>query len=170
MLTFDNREKVMNMLISICLNSCSDLQKITHVVKEIEMLCYKKADEQCKFDGRDDLFKERYSSAIGDIATNLDPISSSSSKWLINALMSGEITPDKIIKMKTYELNPERSAAELKKVNGRLNSKIERKVMENKTCRFCGAKKVYWFEQQIRSLDEPKTKFYECDECDRSWS
>jgi len=36
-------------------------------------------------------------------------------------------------------------------------------------CLKCNHKEAYWWEQQIRSADEPATRFYKCAKCSHVW-
>lgn len=36
-------------------------------------------------------------------------------------------------------------------------------------CPECGNDKAYWWMEQTRAADEPKTRFFKCTECDHAW-
>jgi DNA-directed RNA polymerase subunit M len=37
------------------------------------------------------------------------------------------------------------------------------------TCPKCGNNEAYWIIKQVRSADEPETKFYRCTKCNYTW-
>ena len=36
-------------------------------------------------------------------------------------------------------------------------------------CKTCGNKKAYFWTKQMRSADEPETRFFRCTKCNRTW-
>lgn len=170
-LSNSDRKKVISRISNILLNIGSDLDFINHLSIEIEDLVFKIIIQQCEEDNRKDLLIKRYSTYIGNIMTNLDPLSSANegNQSIAYSLIKGDITPDIIVYMTPFELNPKRSEYEYNKIQARLNSKIEKKYIKNMKCKYCDAYKITCSEIQTRSLDEPKTIFYECDQCNRRW-
>jgi DNA-directed RNA polymerase subunit M/transcription elongation factor TFIIS len=72
--------------------------------------------------------------------------------------------------MESYQLNPAQSAITRAELQRRKESKIEKKYIKFRKCKFCNQEKVSFYELQTRSLDEPKTMFFECDNCDNTWT
>ena len=66
--------------------------------------------------------------------------------------------------------------------DGKLKEKVEHKqeievVSEDDTalpiteaeCSKCGHNEAYWWSKQMRSSDEPETKFLKCTKCKHTW-
>ncbi|KAI1844840.1 hypothetical protein JX266_009068 [Neoarthrinium moseri] len=89
-------------------------------------------------------------------------------------VMSGEIAPDKFVRMSSQEL----MSAEQRRLNAALEKEnlnkaqvpiAEKSISEELQCGNCKAKKVSYTQAQTRSADEPMTTFCECMNCGKRW-
>lgn len=116
---------------------------------------------------------ENYENKAKQLALNLNPNSYIKNTYLLHKVISGEITPDKLILMTPIELFPEKWEETV-----RLNSELFKKQLEGSKARattdmfFCGKckkRECTYYEQQTRSSDEPMTKFINCVNCGHQW-
>lgn len=89
-------------------------------------------------------------------------------------VLSGEITPDKLINMSQEELKSDaRRAADekLASVNMReaMVPQVEKSISTSLECSKCRQRKVSYSQAQTRSADEPMTTFCECTNCGKRW-
>lgn len=89
-------------------------------------------------------------------------------------VLSGEITPDQLIKMSQEELKSDaRRAADekLASVNMReaMVPQVEKSISTSLECSKCRQRKVSYSQAQTRSADEPMTTFCECTNCGKRW-
>lgn len=87
---------------------------------------------------------------------------------------SGEITPDKFVRMTDQELASDAQRArdlELEKENMKKAQvpQAEKSISDALKCGKCGQKKVSYSQAQTRSADEPMTTFCECTVCGNRW-
>lgn len=159
------RERTLISIKSVCAN-CGITNKIP---ENIEKSCYRKAIELCSYDARNDQIINRYAELAGNILINLDPLSSineniADDRRLYRKILSGDLKIVEIADLKFYELNEDPSADDVKLLNKKLNSGIERNY-ENIPCKFCRQKTVFGYRKQTRSGDEPADELLECDSC-----
>ncbi|KAK4459605.1 transcription elongation factor S-II [Cladorrhinum samala] len=87
---------------------------------------------------------------------------------------SGDISPDKFVKMSDQELSSEEQRArdqELERENMKKAQvpMAEKSISDALKCGKCGQKKVSYSQAQTRSADEPMTTFCECTVCGNRW-
>ncbi|KAJ6032254.1 hypothetical protein N7540_002986 [Penicillium herquei] len=89
-------------------------------------------------------------------------------------VLSGDITPDKFVRMTSDELRSEQQRAtdeaiKKKNMNDAMVAQAERSISTSLQCGKCGQRKVTYTEAQTRSADEPMTLFCTCLNCGKSW-
>jgi transcription elongation factor S-II len=162
-------DRLMLAALSVICNTTINIKEGRNICLNLINTCVKEAQKQCEEDNHYDLFKPRVSDMLSHILYNANPLNNPDSKLFID-LKNTNITADDVINMNASELNPEVSKDMLLEINRRLSSKIDKKFMKGKLCKFCREEKVSYFEKQTRSLDEPKTIFYECNNCNNTWT
>lgn len=89
-------------------------------------------------------------------------------------VLSGDITPERFVRMTLEELkSPERREEDklLQKINmdKAMVAQEEKSISSALTCSKCKQKKVSYSQAQTRSADEPMTTFCECTVCGNRW-
>ncbi|KAJ5726338.1 uncharacterized protein N7483_007695 [Penicillium malachiteum] len=89
-------------------------------------------------------------------------------------VLSGDITPEKFVRMTSDELRSEQQRAtdeaiKKKNMNDAMVAQAERSISTSLQCGKCGQRKVTYTEAQTRSADEPMTLFCTCLNCGKSW-
>ncbi|KAK3986897.1 transcription factor S-II, central domain-containing protein [Cladorrhinum sp. PSN332] len=87
---------------------------------------------------------------------------------------SGDISPERFVKMTDQELSSEEQRArdqELERENMKKAQvpMAEKSISDALKCGKCGQKKVSYSQAQTRSADEPMTTFCECTVCGNRW-
>jgi DNA-directed RNA polymerase subunit M/transcription elongation factor TFIIS len=134
---------------------------------KLENACYEEAIKQCNQDYSNFIYI--YSEITGNIAINLNPLSSINKRVpencrLYNRILNDEIEIDKIPEMESYELNPYATEQIRLILDKKLNSTID-KNYEKIPCKFCHEKTLIGKRKQTRSGDEPADEILECDNC-----
>ena len=111
-------------------------------------------------------FKQLYTDRLRTIYQNIkNPV-------ILQAIQSGEITPQQFAFMTHQEMNPERWAQliqqKIKRDASKFNTNIEAST-DMFTCKKCRSKKCTYYELQTRSADEPATIFVTCLDCGKHW-
>jgi DNA-directed RNA polymerase subunit M/transcription elongation factor TFIIS len=106
-----------------------------------------------------------YNDKINDLFLNLDENSSVENKYLRKAILNGVIDPQKIPFLLPQELHPERWKDLIRKKNLREEKKKNMACTDLYQCWKCKARRCRMIEMQLRSADEPMTKFITCLEC-----
>jgi transcription elongation factor S-II len=93
---------------------------------------------------------------------------------LRDEVYSGEIAPDKFVKMSSEELkSAERRAEDAKIMKENMDAAMvaqeEKSISTQLQCSKCGQRKVSYTQAQTRSADEPMTTFCECLVCGKRW-
>jgi len=93
---------------------------------------------------------------------------------LRQGVFSGEIAPDKLVKMTSEELrSAERKAEDAKMMKENMKEAMvareEKSISTQLQCSKCGQRKVSYTQAQTRSADEPMTTFCECLVCGKRW-
>lgn len=115
--------------------------------------------------------KEQYKTKIRSLFQNLK---NKSNPQLRQRVLSGDVTPDKFVKMTHDELkSDERRALDQKihkeNMDKAMVAQAERSISSSLQCGKCGQRKVTYTEAQTRSADEPMTLFCTCLNCGKSW-
>jgi DNA-directed RNA polymerase subunit M/transcription elongation factor TFIIS len=113
-------------------------------------------------------FSSSYYSALYDICNNLDINNVDINNLTLKpAILNGEIPPQIVPFLSPQQLHPKRWISVIQKKardEKALNSVSTYKDPENK-CKKCGCIEFHSYEQQLRSADEPATKFVICIDC-----
>ena len=118
------------------------------------------------------VFKNIYIFKIIGLYNNLNKDSYVQNKSFIDRIKSKEITPQNIMKLHLYDINPD-SWKEL--INKKIKSdKIKNDLKPNAMtnlykCGRCKSRECSYYEVQTRSADEPMTQFITCLNCNNRW-
>lgn len=115
--------------------------------------------------------KEPYKTKIRSLYQNLK---SKSNPQLRRRIISGEISPDRLVHMTSEELKSDERKAEDKllmkeNMDKAMVPQVEKSISSQLRCGKCGQKKVSYSQAQTRSADEPMTTFCECTVCGNRW-
>ncbi|KAJ5198227.1 uncharacterized protein N7498_007344 [Penicillium cinerascens] len=115
--------------------------------------------------------KEEYRQKMRSLFQNLK---NKSNLKLRSRVVSGEITPDRFVRMTSDELRSEEQIEKDKKLqkqnmDNAMVPQQERSISTSLQCGKCGQRKVTYTEAQTRSADEPMTLFCTCMNCGKSW-
>ena len=87
-------------------------------------------------------------------------------------VISGDIKAHELAFMTHHEMLPEKWDDLIKAKSIRDKSKFEQNIeamTDTFTCRKCKSKKCSYYQQQVRSSDEPMTIFVQCLQCFNRW-
>lgn len=87
-------------------------------------------------------------------------------------VINGEIKAHELAFMSHHEMLPEKWDELIKAKSIRDKSKFEQNIeamTDTFTCRKCKSKKCSYYQQQVRSSDEPMTIFVQCLQCFNRW-
>ena len=129
------------------------------------------AVENAAFEALGPETNDAYKSKIRSLFQNLKNKSNSA---LRQGVLSGEISPDRFVRMTHEELkSAERRAEDEKLANENMREAMvpqaERSVSSSLQCGKCHQRKVSYSQAQTRSADEPMTTFCECTVCGKRW-
>lgn len=102
------------------------------------------------------------------VLNNLDPTSQIGSTELLESIVDGKISPDKLAYMNHMELSPGVWENDIKEIELRSNVVIEEVWTEEYECDKCGARKQTVTTAQLRSADEGQTLIITC-VCNNRW-
>jgi transcription elongation factor S-II len=91
---------------------------------------------------------------------------------IIDQITSGAIKPHIVAFMTHQELNPDKWAALIDAKSKRDANKFEANLVASTdtfTCRKCKSNKCTFYQQQVRSADEPMTTYVTCISCGNRW-
>ena len=91
---------------------------------------------------------------------------------LVQMVLNGEIKAHELAFMTHHEMKPEKWDEMIKAKSIRDKSKFETKLeamTDTFTCRKCRSKECTYYQQQVRSSDEPMTIFIQCTICFTRW-
>ena len=91
---------------------------------------------------------------------------------LVQMVLNGEIKAHELAFMTHHEMKPEKWDEMIKSKSIRDKSKFETKLeamTDTFTCRKCRSKECTYYQQQVRSSDEPMTIFIQCTICFTRW-
>jgi len=107
-----------------------------------------------------------YNDKVYEIFANLDDTNVGvENKTLKNAIINGEVDPQMLAFLQPHDLHPERWKDTIRKRKLREDKKKNMATTDLYQCRKCGERKCQVTELQIRSIDEPTTKFITCLVC-----
>lgn len=112
-------------------------------------------------------YKDKYRVVYSNLISRNNPT-------LKTSIVSGQISPQKLVTCDPKELAPESLKKELdeiarKNLFNAQGATIERSVTDRFTCGKCKEKKVSYYQLQTRSADEPLTTFCTCEACGNRW-
>lgn len=119
--------------------------------------------------------KSEYEQRARQISINLDPKSYVKNTYLYPLVLSGEITPAKLVYLTPQELCPEKWEQTIRENKELLKKQVEgskaRATTDMFFCPKCKKRETTYYEQQTRGADEPMTKFITCvaDGCGKQW-
>ena len=132
-----------------------------------EYLCDKTNND---FPDRD--FESEYIDRGLMLIRNLDPEGSVGNFYLKAALLQKQITPEKMVRMSSKDLNPDKwnliKEERLKEIQ--MESQQQVSTTDMFECRRCHKNKTTYYQLQIRSQDEPMTNFITCVNCGCKWT
>ena len=117
-------------------------------------------------------FVEIYKMIARRLLANMDPESYVGNKRLLQRLLEGEFTADRVAFMTPKEMFPETWQALADEQTKRENTMLEGDKEGGSDmfkCRRCGKSKTKYWEMQTRSADEPMTIFIRCLNCGKEW-
>jgi transcription elongation factor S-II len=91
---------------------------------------------------------------------------------LSQMILNGDIKAHELAFMSHHEMLPEKWDELIKAKSIRDKSKFEQNIeamTDTFTCRKCKSKKCSYYQQQVRSSDEPMTIFVQCLQCFNRW-
>lgn len=147
-----------------------------NIVAELERGCYNAAIEEsetagtyCNFDNP--AFVSRYSLICDRVGSHLDASSSIGQTDLLTKIISGEIKPVDVAKLKSVELWPIASAAIREDLEHRSRQSITPKTSTRYRCKMCGGTETSVREYQSRAGDEASTTSIMCikEGCGHTW-
>ena len=129
------------------------------------------ACEQAVFDVFGPENNDTYKAKVRSLFQNLK---NKSNPGLRTGVLSGEIPPERFVRMSNDELkSAERKAEDMKMMKENLRDaqvpQAEKSISTSLQCGKCGQKKVSYSQAQTRSADEPMTTFCECTVCGKRW-
>ncbi len=150
--------------------SNAHLQKL---VQEIFKASIEEANTKHIFPHWDNhLFQEIYNQRQYKLFSNLHPSSPVANPRLLGRVISGELSMIDLPRLTDMELYPEN----WKKLQDTQLIKEQRWLEGNKSiattqfqCNRCHKRECTYYEMQIRSADEPMTKFINCLNCGKRW-
>jgi DNA-directed RNA polymerase subunit M/transcription elongation factor TFIIS len=142
--------------------------------RRMERSCFNATIASCLIDGIDRIFIEskfvaRYSSSCNRVLVNLDPLSSVGSTYLVDKLLTNEISPYDVGTLSVEDLCPNANELERANIKLRQEQKMERKVSHDYVCRKCGGNETIPLEYQGRAVDEGASHSIKCINCENVW-
>ena len=120
-----------------------------------------------------DINDENYEHKLKQLVLNLNPNSYIKNTYLLPRVISGEITPEKLLIMAPVDLFPDKWAETIEANKELLKKQVEgsksRATTDMFFCVKCKKRETSYYEQQTRSSDEPMTKFIKCVNCSHEW-
>ncbi len=143
------------------------------LVSEIYKASIEEANQKHIFPHWDNqLFQEIYTHKQYKLFSNLHPSSPVANPRLLGRVISGELSMSDLTRLTDMELYPEN----WKKLQDTQLVKEQRWLEGNKSiattqfqCNRCHKRECTYYEMQIRSADEPMTKFINCLNCGKRW-
>lgn len=146
------------------------------LVNAIEKECYNECIQYATDNGiikkwENQPFLNLYVQKSRILFNNIDKKSHVKNNFLLDKVISNQITPEMLVKMNYQEINPEYWNPIIERMNKLENKKLE--PIKNYTtmykCGHCKERKCTYTEAQTRSADEPMTTFVTCLVCKHRW-
>lgn len=178
-MTDSRRREVINRFIMICTDYPEWNEKYTKdetesLVRRMERSCFNYAVNECEEkyiqkSWQNPLFLQIYNSVCYKCLSNLDSASSVNSTNLINMLINEDVLPSDIASLSSEIMNPEAARKERDELDTRRKQKRNLKFTTRYPCPKCKAKKVNYYEVQLRGADEASDNHCICLECGNEW-
>jgi transcription elongation factor S-II len=118
------------------------------------------------------VFKNLYLTKVKSIYSNINEKSYVKNKTFKKRILSGEINPDNICDLSSYDIFPDvwKELIDNKIKKDKLKYELKPEAMTNVfKCRKCNSRSCSYYEVQTRSADEPMTQFINCLDCGNRW-
>lgn len=150
------------------------LEDNQELAEQVELMIFLKIREEHNLDGSlmfDKKALRAYRLICCELFENLDPASSIGNDYLHLRVMSGEITPERLVQMSNEELFPTKWERIKEKRLQEIKNQNEQKVATTDLyrCSRCKKRQCTFFQLQTRSQDEPMTIFITCTNCGAKW-
>ena len=141
------------------------------IVRRMERNCFEVTLTSCVEDGIDRLFSEkkfveRYSANCSRVISNID---NNNSGYLLDQIISGDISAYKVAELSASELCPMASAKEREEIKSRQSQTYDRKISTKHKCNKCGKSATTPLEYQGRAADETSSHSHKCINCGNIW-
>jgi transcription elongation factor S-II len=137
----------------------------------IEKCLYYRIMQETGRDFPNDIFRQEYLGAAHNLLENLDPEGSVSNKYLQPLVISGQITPDNLVRLSDHDLYPPKwqqiKDRRLKEIT--TENEMQQATSDLYKCGKCGKRETTFYQLQTRSMDEPTTSFINCVNCGHRW-
>lgn len=165
------RERVISRIHEILSALCGDEGVILHAI-DLEKSCFNHVIKHCKDINSPLLWSSKYFTQYYAMRTHkvINLIDLDYATGAINAkkILRGEIAAFTFADMSDEEVDP--FNAERNKVIEKIPDVIENAVCTKYKCPNCKAHNCHLLEVQVRSLDEGKSLFAICNDCEHRWS
>lgn len=117
-----------------------------------------------------DIFTDLYTSVCAKIGSNIDQYNSVKNPYLTNQILEGKVDIDKLPRMTSQELYPEKYKEVITKLEESKNVKKTIKASVMYRCRICKQNKCTVENRYNRSLDEGVNLTITCMNCGHQWN
>ena len=117
-------------------------------------------------------FVQIYTDRLRSILTNLASTNQSTPTTLVEQIRSEKIKPHIVAFMTHQEMKSEKWEMLIQAKLKRDKVKYENTIKASTdlfTCKKCKSKNCTYYQQQVRSADEPMTTFVSCIDCGKQW-
>ena len=143
------------------------------IEKSIYNYCIQISWKKCiKKSWNNPIFKNLFLFKIISIYSNIKSDSYIKNKEFKNKIISGEINPETVADLSSYDIFPEvwKELFDIKTKKDKLKYELKPEAMTDVfKCRKCGSRSCSYYEVQTRSADEPMTQFINCLDCGNRW-
>jgi DNA-directed RNA polymerase subunit M/transcription elongation factor TFIIS len=134
---------------------------IFNVSQNLDITSQIAASATCATVATNDIMTGTSTSAVGGAAAP--------STHLVNRLISGEIGPETVGAMTSFDMYPKASEAERKEIMKRRGQKLEQKVSKTYICRKCKGNETIYLEYIGSASDEASKLSIKCVKCSYIW-
>lgn len=145
------------------------------LAKELEAAVYlrlhTKYKDQDNMEDHGKYFQKLYNHRIRDLSGLLNPSDDTYQAWIKEQLISRQLTIERFITMKPWEVCPESWKNTLDLFNKELSGMGQESHASCTLfkCGRCGKNDTKYYEMQTRSSDEPMTTYITCNVCKNHW-